>query len=618
MIDKTEIKQQLLFFKNEMLSDLRKFEVKFNSNLREQNMICTERYEFFEQKISELTERMAKIQSLNLDNTEFTEKIKTFLKFTNKAEENFIRIDSKILSIQKENIYFFNNIERIIKENLKYPGIIGRDSKFLNFRDFIDYTIKNLKDLIDYKDEIRNFNLNEFRRKIKKDIFDFRLSITNDYRHAINLVDNNIKDLDIKIEDLIKRNNKTILENDSQFKELKKNINKSFSEYQTKFESLEGNYKEKYIKQLNENNTLQNMKNEKLTEINDIKPYFEKIKLPNDNNNIKENNNIRNNTKNENINNIQSFVSDNNILFNKNESPQIYRNSVIFSNQNISKNKEKYIMLMNELKNNSYFNNINKSDNDRNKEGEDNIDLSLNKNFHQVYYDKSKSFEKYPDKHKFKIRNKRKNLSSFQNEVIKKEEKKNFNSYFNYIDKEIRKKNYSITNIPNIKLKKVIIPEYVSRGKLNQTSNSISSDNKGSFLISNDLSFIIPQKNINYKYNGNKKWKSAFNISKTNRQKEIKNSDTHNSNSIKRKIKVKNSEKYNSSITIKQKTKYNIFKNYLFKKMKNYNLSFEKEKNSKDEQIQTGFRKTFNLNNKAKDIIKINSKNSKKNRKIQL
>ncbi len=49
-----------------------------------------------------------------LDNSELTEKIKTFLRFKAKEGENFNKLNSKIFSFQKENGEFINNIERMI------------------------------------------------------------------------------------------------------------------------------------------------------------------------------------------------------------------------------------------------------------------------------------------------------------------------------------------------------------------------------------------------------------------------------------------------------------------------------------------------------------------------
>ena len=220
------------------------------------------------------------------------------------------------------------------------------------------------------------------------------------------------------------------------------------------------------------------------------------------------------------------------------------------------------------------------------------------------------------------MRNKNKDLSLTHHEIKNKEEKKEFETFYNTTYKEFRKNNYSISNIAQIKIKKVNFPEYIGKRNINRTSNSILADNKGTIYISNDLSSTIPQKSLYFNDNGNSIRKGALNISKIDKKDFKKNKNinlAHSAKTIKRKVENKNPEKLNSLIEIKHKSKNNISNNsVLFKKGKKYNLSFDKEKNSKDEQIQIGFGKTFNLKNKIKELILINSKNFKKNRKIQI
>ena len=114
--------------------------------------------------------------------------------------------------------------------------------------------------------------------------------------------------------------------------------------------------------------------------------------------------------------------------------------------------------------------------------------------------------------------------------------------------------------------------------------------------------------------------KTTFNISKISRQRNHnKINISHSTKEISKKVEIKNPEIINSLIIIKPKLENNFLKNLDFsKKVKKYNLSFDKGKNSKDEQTQIGFRRTINLKNKIKELILINSKNLKKNRKIEI
>ncbi len=208
----------------------------------------------FEKKLTELSKYISNVHNLIVDNNnnDIIQKIKNISKFKTEAENNFNRINSRINTLQKEYKDFSNNIEKLVNDNLRYPGVIGKNAKFSNFRYFIDFIIKSFKDVNDFKDEVRNFEFNEFKKKMNKDISDFRFAISDNYKNSINLIGINFKEIDIKIADLIKRNNNNMKENKEKFEQLKNKINDFFIEYKIKFESLEKNINDKFTEQINE------------------------------------------------------------------------------------------------------------------------------------------------------------------------------------------------------------------------------------------------------------------------------------------------------------------------------------------------------------------------------
>ena len=106
-------------------------------------------------KILENDLTQAKLGSFSQSNNEFSIKIRT--RASEKAEDNLLTLNSRVVNIQKESKDSIIKIEKMLEENLKYPGIIGRNSKFSNFRFFVDFVMNNIKSLNDFKDEIQNF-----------------------------------------------------------------------------------------------------------------------------------------------------------------------------------------------------------------------------------------------------------------------------------------------------------------------------------------------------------------------------------------------------------------------------------------------------------------------------
>ena len=62
------MKQDLLFFKNDILKDFRKMEEKLNLKITEQNMIISQHYEFFEKKLDSLSAKISLTNSLFSNN----------------------------------------------------------------------------------------------------------------------------------------------------------------------------------------------------------------------------------------------------------------------------------------------------------------------------------------------------------------------------------------------------------------------------------------------------------------------------------------------------------------------------------------------------------------------
>ena len=638
--EKSNIAQDLLYFKNDVLKDMRKLEEKLSLKLTEQNLTSTEQHDNLEKKLNELSNHISSVHSLVLDTNEIAEQIKSFGKFKTKTEDNFNRINSRISSFQKEYRDYINIIEKLVNENLRYPGVIGRNAKFLNFRYFIDFIIKGFKEVNEFKDEVRGFEINEFKKKVSSDISDFRFAISDNYTNSIRLIGNTFKEFDVKIADLIKRNNDNMKENEEKFEELKNKINNYFSEYQTKFESLEKIINDKFKEQLNEIEKFKSIKEELVADINSFKSSLEEQKkeINNKNNNIENhdksekninnnsinNNNINNNINNSNNNSINN--NNNNNTINNNVNNNIINNNTIntiINDNNMNNNKElkfhlnsrniNYQTILSRDKRNlliELLNNINAIDEYQNSEEKNNIESSSNERIHSLHIESSKSFEKTPRN----FIDENSELKIFQN-------KKKLENNINIFNKDIIRSNYSISNIPNIKIKKVILPENLAKINLNQTTRSFYSEYKGLKMIQNNISSVKSKKNIDFNDIINNNGKNGNSIPKINTNKEPKNKiiklatydqvDEKNPN-------LQLNRNMSSLLIIKPKTK-NILKNIENIKKKNKNSwSFECEKNLKDQQMQIGFRKTFNMKNKIRDIILMNSKKLKKSRKIEL
>ena len=656
--DMNNIKQDLLFFKNDILKDIRKIEEKLNLKLTEQSVVNSEQYEAYEKKLDILDTKLTQVNAIMSDSFNLGEKFNKFQKFKSKAEDNLFSLNSRVITMQRESKDSIIKIEKIIDENLKYPGVIGKNSKFSNFRFFVDFVVNNIKLLNDFKEEIQNYDFNEFKNKVNSDLRDFRFVINDNYKNSRKLIENNIKDFNSKLSSIINDNNKKFEENEDKFKDLKAKVSDYLIEYQSKFSEIEKALNERYLEQINEINELKNMSKKFIDDIEKVKHSLKKnekfiefiktnIRINNNNisNNI--NNNINNNNNNYNINrnNINNIINDNITAFdNNNKNKKILSIKNINSNNKIENTKE----IFQENKNISNERNIKIYDNvllnsEEKTNSQNTLEQFTNTRIKKMEInDHSKSFNNshndislknyYSEEHNG-IRNTKENVALTQEEINYDKEKFDifnmdykkqinqihFTKTANFRKKHIFQNNYSITNIPDIKIKKIMLPENVNnRSKILNIEKSNFSNNIKNFRIrSNNPS--LPKKYLIQDTNSLNK--NNFKVTRINKNKRSKMRSIKLVESARILGQRSSTQKKNLDSLVVLQTKnrdslLNSLNNIRSGKRRSY--SYEKEKKEKDEKVQIGFNKKYKTKNKFKELLLVNAKSLKKNRKINM
>ena len=646
------IRQDLLYFKNDILRDVRKMEEKFNLRFTEQSIINSEHYNVYDKKIDTLSTQMNIANSMILNNSNLNEKVNNFQTFKAKAEDYLLSLNSRLNSFQKEYRDSFNTIEKLINDNLRYPGVIGNNGKYQNFRRFIDYILNYFKEFNEFKEEIKDLNFNSLKREINTSLQEFRYSISTSYRSSLNLIENNAKEFDTKLKDFIKNNRKIIDENEEKFMELKNKIEKYFSEYQAKFSLLEKNINDKQMQQIKEMDNFKKLREQIMNDINNIKENIDSNKTINESKN--ENNEkkyivkiINNNYMSEN----QQVLKENNLINNddKTSEKKIFEQKKEINNINNNEKDSNKEFLTSKGRNNFILNEILSNNNINDK-----LDSSMDKNnniFGRNHDNKinnmmnrtqmigqSNSLENIHDTldlKKFSINYNSKNLKEqltlTPDEIMNKKERIDilnleskkldiFNKYKNSPKKDNNKNNYSISNIANVKIKKVILPEFLTKRntKLRMSKSSISENARIKITPNNKTSsakYIEKEKVKNIKKN------NLFDITKINKPKNEKIKGIKLSGSSK-KLNKNNKGKINDNLkslmVMKISPRNKDLNEFgLLKKGKKRNLSFEGKKR-KDEQIQIKFGNTFYDKNKLKELILMNPKSINKKRKIKL
>ena len=510
------LKQDILFFKNDILKDLRRIEEKLNLKLTEQSIANNDQYEAFEKKLDILNSKIIRVNEFVSDNTNLSEKINTFQLFKSKTEDSILSLNSRIAIVQKETKDSLIKIEKILEENLKYPGIIGKNSKFSNFRFFIDYVMNNIKYLNDFKEEMINFDFAGFKKRINSDLQEFRFTLNENDRNLRKLIESNIKEFNSKVFDLDNKMENKFEDVYDTLKDYKNIINERISLYeekvQNKFDNLQKNLEDKYKEHLNDINNFKNIKNKFTNDINNIKHNLSKMektveffKLLSEQNFMTTNSNKINYATNNKIIFGENFDNNQikNLILEKNKISDIPLNMKDFYNMNTNiqdnnmQNYEDKINTDNTLENITHDrnNNININEPYGSFDNSQNNDMLLKKNYYsdennEIKLDELRNKKENTDLMQDEFNNDREKINNLfnLNLELKQSMKKMYLNKYKDFKKAIFQNNYSIMNIPNIKITKVVMPENVNDcGKVRMSRSSLF-DKKGKKVMSNNPS----------------------------------------------------------------------------------------------------------------------------------
>ena len=652
------LKQDILFFKNDILKDLRRIEEKLNLKLTEQSIANNDQYEAFEKKLDILNSKIIRVNEFVSDNTNLSEKINTFQLFKSKTEDSILSLNSRIAIVQKETKDSLIKFEKILEENLKYPGIIGKNSKFSNFRFFIDYVMNNIKYLNDFKEEMINFDFAGFKKRINSDLQEFRFTLIENDRNLRKLIESNIKEFNSKVFDLDNKMENKFKDVYDTLKDYKNIINERISLYeekvQNKFDNLQKNLEDKYKEHLNDINNFKNIKNKFTNDINNIKHNLSKMektveffKLLSEQNFMTTNSNKINYATNNKIIFGENFDNNQikNLILEKNKISDIPLNMKDFYNMNTNiqdnnmQNYEDKINTDNTLENITHDrnNNININEPYGSFDNSQNNDMLLKKNYYsdennEIKLDELRNKKENTDLMQDEFNNDREKINNLfnLNLELKQSMKKMYLNKYKDFKKAIFQNNYSIMNIPNIKITKVVMPENVNDcGKVRMSRSSLF-DKKGKKVMSNNPSlskkyFLQNADSLSVNRNS---MTNVQNIKDVIKIKNPKNKRTKGGKYVEsarifgHRRAPKHTENVDSLLLIQTKMKNNVLNSCdNIRKNKTRSWSFEnniKSKDERDEKIQIDFKKTFKDKNQFKEFLLVNAKNLKKSRKIKM
>ena len=292
--------KDFLFFKNDILKELKNLEFKLEVQ-KKANAELKNKLSLNDTKLAQLNNKLESISTVINDKEAATnyykEKIDLLMEFKNKTEGNLASQEYKIKVNAGELRNAINKYDKAIYENISSIGSIGKNSRFKDFNEMINYILSQIKIFSIYKDK-NEVDLKSYKVKLDSIVNSLNFQISGIIGNANSFATANIKEVEKKCLNEIKSFNDKLMKLRVENLELKSNFENEKNQIFEEWKNIKNMKQElsdlvdSSIKKLNKsNNTIQKTLDNYEKQFNDMKSsissiteIYNKMKLENINN----------------------------------------------------------------------------------------------------------------------------------------------------------------------------------------------------------------------------------------------------------------------------------------------------------------------------------------------
>ena len=227
------IQSDLIHFKDDILKDFRLIKVSFNDkySILEENL--NKKLNKFDLTIKSFEQKILELSKLITIDKTLKEKVEALNEFKEESRDSIFKQRAKFNEFESGMNKEIDRINNILSDSVIYPGIIGGNSKYKTFHDFIDFVLREIGEFSLIKDK-NGMDLRPFKKKIEQTVDAFRIQLNNVYtKETINntinqseeRMQNNLKLYDEKIKSIKVENYSTNLNNGKKLDELNTRLN---------------------------------------------------------------------------------------------------------------------------------------------------------------------------------------------------------------------------------------------------------------------------------------------------------------------------------------------------------------------------------------------------------
>ena len=177
-ITQKSIRQDILLFKEEVLKDVKVAQREFANKFTKMEDILKEQINIYESKINTFEHRIKNLSTLITSDRSLIQKIEELNQFKDETKDKLVTESIRLTNLETDYKGSLKNIENILSTSVIYPGIIGSSARFKTFHDYIDYVLKHISDLNQFKEK-SIFDLTPYKKKLDENIDFIKFQINN-------------------------------------------------------------------------------------------------------------------------------------------------------------------------------------------------------------------------------------------------------------------------------------------------------------------------------------------------------------------------------------------------------------------------------------------------------
>ena len=172
------IKNDLIFFKDETLKDIKEAQKIVSDKYRHLDLQIKEKLDSYENRIKAYELKIMEFSKLiNTDKT-IRDKVEKLMEFKEKADESMLTEKIRLDNFRNDLNSNVNRIDDILKNSVIYPGVIGGISKYKTFHDLIDYILTQTSQTVTFREK-SIIDFKSYKAKLDNSISVFNTQINS-------------------------------------------------------------------------------------------------------------------------------------------------------------------------------------------------------------------------------------------------------------------------------------------------------------------------------------------------------------------------------------------------------------------------------------------------------